>query len=734
MVYRLHKATKGLFLKALIVILIYSIVIGSIGWVLISFATNFDSESFNPKLVDFNAKTEQAEDFELCESYDLNCDWYILDDALTQESIRYQIKPDIIDDLKAIRDKLSSGEYLAIKDPNIDHAWLTETIINIEDQWSTYDTSNPSPMVRNFVPKAGRSFDSSLIVLENIRVYNYVDIDSPFLGVHVLIENNTMPNIVCEDYWINCGYSTVTNGSYQYHGSDSDKKEYINAYEAIIEPYEGSLVNPLVQGMPLSLPPNYNQICIVDSLDVTNSCESLLEMNGPEVESKFTFLSTDLTLYTGEIVLREILEGTNLNPTQNNESLVVSHFIHPSKHKFRSLFPVGGEESILSPLIKEDREFEIVPDVYFDSEAFPAIIEDAEVDPNPKIAINIYDPEISLLFVILEISEAKDILQVLPKVISNPNEIFKNLFDGRLTLIFFISIGLIALNIVIAVLVIILGLWRRLGGRLSPRFALILRGRLGSMLEATQFFEFGGQWYLESVVVQDYDFTRARGIVREMVNERWRDTFFFPAALSAALALLLVALSSDPLIFFSIIVFASFTPLLLSVWTPFVWTLEDSGLKRADWEMKTGELLTIQRISIIIRDGFNKLVGFGAIFGIGTAGAAAARSQSGLTGIQAFQSSLQGLLSLNYNFLFSAFFWTLGIFFVVTAICVPGVYLSCMSYLNSGSHLDSVKTLRSKLQEKEIFLGTTQQAMQAFQKDHTVYYDSAKGEDQFFEE
>lgn len=133
---------------------------------------------------------------------------------------------------------------------------------------------------------------------------------------------------------------------------------------------------------------------------------------------------------------------------------------------------------------------------------------------------------------------------------------------------------------------------------------------------------------------------------------------------------------------------------------------------------------------------YDKLVGLGAFFGIGTAGSTAARSQLQgvvIVGTDAFQSGFAKLLSFDTSFILSAVVWTVGIFFVVTAIYLPGTILVSLHYLSTW-HLNSVKNVRQTLKEKEIFLGTIQQSIDHVGDDKTIYYDSEKGEDQFFSE
>ena len=144
---------------------------------------------------------------------------------------------------------------------------------------------------------------------------------------------------------------------------------------------------------------------------------------------------------------------------------------------------------------------------------------------------------------------------------------------------------------------------------------------------------------------------------------------------------------------------------------------------------KTGEISNINKISAIIREGFNKLVGIGAIIGIGTTGATAIRSS--LTGTSftssasSLSSSLEDLLSFNLNFLASALLWMLTVSILVIALSLLGNILVSIHYLN-GEHIENIKHFREALQKKQIYLGSIQQSMNPRETDSALYYDSSK--------
>ena len=55
MVYRLYRANRFLMSRIFVVLLIYSLIIGAIGFVLLGVVINFDAQSFNPQIYDVSS-------------------------------------------------------------------------------------------------------------------------------------------------------------------------------------------------------------------------------------------------------------------------------------------------------------------------------------------------------------------------------------------------------------------------------------------------------------------------------------------------------------------------------------------------------------------------------------------------------------------------------------------------------------------------------------------------------
>jgi len=595
MVYRLHRATKSLFVKVLIVILLYSMIIGFFGWIFIGFAATFDTQSFHYNLVDSNP-VEDANERILCEQIEQECDWNTLqtlkDDISFQELDNTPVKSL----LEAFQLKFDRGNYYAVNESststltlaeanirfNFDGIWIDSTTsIPISDLGMVNSGTNiPGELIDDFNIGIDQGLDfcafsgvfpsdcnNNFYVIDGIRGYDNFTFGTRFLGSHVLLANGTN-DILCYDWVTGCSnYNRIDIETYQLDGSSTN----ISAYQAIIQP----IINPIIIDrlpVPLTVTNTIINFSGVPNVICINEEDDCGIKGVGFIRELFVFMSSlDPTLImTGEIVLNPILEfDGHFNPFQQfNElcSYVRSDFrgFEESPGNFGECVDPGGNL------------FHQVPEIVNSelNDESPRMVIFAGKDDSDNIIIQIK-------FAVIEGVEDKNTFGVFFRVLFNPSLIWDsfNTRESPLRGVFIVSIGLLIINIFVGILVIIFQLWR-LGARLSPNVALLLRGRLGRLLELTQFFKFTGEWYLESSVIQDYDFTKPGGTIQELVNERWRDTFFFPAALSAAFAILMVALIADPLIFFSIFIFAALAPILLFIWTPIVWTLEDGGLKR----------------------------------------------------------------------------------------------------------------------------------------------------------
>ena len=510
-------------------------------------------------------------------------------------------------------------------------------------------------------------------------------------------------------------------GNYTYYGpstSGIQKGSLVTAKQVIIRP--NSLVSDTGNLIDADNSGQVHLICQNEYSVRLNFCD--LGNNTYEDTSSFLFANDSNDLQIGQINLVALTSGSN-NVFDLNSN--------------KGQFYCQKADNIGQINVMDQLPLKCVPtstagenSVSYTNEPFP--LNGKENSNAPKLVFSLGESAMLVRVAILEsTTQGKSTPAILYNIISRPGALLRFMSNDKLTsLTLLVVVISFLVNLLLAFVLIFLRFWRRIGGWLGPKSTLMLRGRLGGLLEITQFFQFGGSWYLEAQSVNDYNFNSTMGVVHELVRERWRDTIFFPTSLAASISILIFSAYSDQLSIMSLFVLGGILPLLLAFWIPALWVIQDSGLKRAEWSFN-GELLTIQKISDILRDGFNKLVGFGAIFGIGTAGASVFRAQitgNSVSTASALTGGIQSLLNLNFNFLVSAVLWTIALLFIVTAVSLTGNVITSLSYLNTD-HLDNVKKMRTKLQQKEIFLGTTQPSMDHANLDTSIYFDSKQGID-----
>jgi hypothetical protein len=738
MVYRLYRANRFLIVRIFSVVLFYSILIGAIGFLLLGVVIKFDSQSFTPQLIDSNAQSTdtnnpQIDSGKICENYLGDaCSWYIYGDLVNRPIFERHREF-----LESFKERIDQKNLLVLED-DFSGTFLVETRVNLDSRIyssstnSVQDTQNSGDFCMSLQESTQCHTkiisQPSFQYIPNLREYSSDFNPSGFLGSQVLLKNNTFPNqpeILCTSYPANCPYVFRDTNIYTYVGPDNTLSGNVTAYQAIIKP-NTKVSNIFVNGLNDNNV-NINIICIVDS----NSCDNI---NLFSSDSTFLFQDSNTNIRPGYIKLN-VLNDRNEEILDLQKDPLGTY--HCSNDNGNSNLFIGGQTPISCGL-GDTQSTKSTSGSVFKLLEFPLYDEqESSVTSDPKVLLNLNNSNNQILIkfgTLKQSSENKSSPKILLGIISNPTDLLKSLFNNEISSqVLGVSFVSFIVNIFLSFFMIITRFWRRIGGFLGSRSTLLLRGRFGRLLELTQFFEFGGSWYLEAHGVIDYNFKSTMGVVHELVRERWRDTIFFPTALAASISILMFTIFANSTSLLSLIVFGGLLPLLLAFWTPALWVIEDSGLKRAEWS-GNGELLAIQKISVVIRDGFNKLVGFGAIFGVGTAGASIARAEilgDSVNSTTAITGGLESILNLNWNFLISAILWTIALLFIVTAVSLTGNVLTSLSYLNTD-HLSNVKKMRTQLQKKDVFLGTTQQAMDHTKSDTSIYFDSKRGIDDAF--
>ena len=88
----------------------------------------------------------------------------------------------------------------------------------------------------------------------------------------------------------------------------------------------------------------------------------------------------------------------------------------------------------------------------------------------------------------------------------------------------------------------LLGIWSFLGSWISPFAVRLIRGRLGSVIRITPFFDISGDWFLETSKVVETDLSTITSTLGELFQKRWRDTILTPVAVSGLIVGLLYSL------------------------------------------------------------------------------------------------------------------------------------------------------------------------------------------------
>ena len=725
MVYKLRKATRFMFIKVFIGITIFSLIIGAIASAIVGIAITFDNISYSPSLVNIDGGNIGLEE---CEEYrSESCDWLLYDEIRDREDIKSNLL--LNNELAMINRTLATGSNIVITRPNTDEDEIEPVFLG---RLLSINPLDQDVLCEEF------SFLSSqnegLCNISPIHIKSEILSDNstrPVLVGEILVANRTNEDILCSDF---------TN--------KFDCKLKFNSNTGL---YEANLIDvnfDCSQAGGTILIREKKDICLIEgkrqlvSPQFLNQTFDTSILPFPEEPSQVfcTFGTGECSKYAEPIGMFGFLSGIEEGiPGGNYFFVKVNNFqLLPSVIVFENV--LVNQELIYTDLIGTETNIAIGCYIKRDITAGLRCVQEGEVfvehkgnildsrgaTDNPKLLIRRNGETLNYKFGLLYIGEAKDVFQVLPFILNGP--VIANALENTLPTV----MNLIVINVAIAIVVSIFGIWRRVGGRLTTRFALAFKGRIGKLLELTQFFQFSGDWYLEAIAVHDYNFAGYRPAFKELITERWRDTIFFPVALAATLSVLLVTVTNKPENFWSILIIAPILPILLTFWTPFIWTMQDSGLKRVNWG-ETGDVNAIERVSNIVRDGFNKLVGIGAILGLGTAGSTAIRAN--ITGTsfddQFLISSLESLLAFNLNFIVSTGLWTIGLFFLICAASLPGVVLASLVYLNRGQ-IDNVKRLREQMKRADIMFGTSTQMMQ--EHDVSIYYDSSKKDEYSIED
>ena len=274
MVYRVQRAKKILFAKIFLVVIIYSLLIGISGLLMLGFVINFDQQSFNPSLYD--ASTSGSNKLMVCNSYgSATCPWLLYNDLIAQnQSNPYfsNSKSSIIN----LKNEALSQNLLLLNDNSTNSIMLGQIyfhedglFLGTSDFLSRINNPNnfisDSPVILDYY--CGSSNSCSLYFQNSLSPYSiftYTNNNSLFDGTKVLLSG--MPSdltnttdlqslVICGNMF-QCNFKQVTNFQY------TDGQQNTTAFEAVFY----GVFSPLGQ-----------MVCIYDD----NSC-NILKSNQTE--------------------------------------------------------------------------------------------------------------------------------------------------------------------------------------------------------------------------------------------------------------------------------------------------------------------------------------------------------------------------------------------------------------------------------------------------------------------
>jgi hypothetical protein len=703
MVYKIEKLSTKAFLAILLFIISLSLIVFASGWAIISVAVTFDSLSFNPSLADANNISDSNI---FCPAYSSSdCDWFTYNDLISNKEnkinlLHYEKILNLtnafnLNKVIAVNSTKTKAIFLLQSTFKINFALKIEnsTLINI-NQTALANFNSNSILCLDFNLQKGNG--CAMTIEPQIKIYKNSSIACIINSEHCLVpaipilSRFSDDKVLCNNYFINCDYRPeesflrdLEQGSYV----NSKTGEKTIAYGSLEK--TGFLIDQSIS----------NTICSLKTLNTFPHC-SEVELNTVSLKNSFTFKLLDGVTYgIGNINFLNVLENSNIK--------YISEFSQYSK---------TNEICQYSPITSNIYEFNEISSIQcLNGDNYNFLKESifSSYSLNEPILVFSLDQNNNLLVAIaMKIqNNANQFFQVLFIIIANPNIIIKTFIKSlQITNLFLFSLLFLFLGLILGFLTAFFRIWK-IPAYFSPKIANLLKGKLGRLLELTQFFDLEGDWYLENAAIHTYDFKNIRSSIKEIVFNRWKNTFFMPPALTATIGVLIVSLTNPANYVFTLIV-SPLMPIILLFWLPIIWTIEDSGLKTVEWE-STGEIVSLHRISKTLDEGFHKLIGFSAVFGIGTAGSNAFREQIGGNNFASIE--------LNFNYIISVLLWTIGLFLLMCAISLTGITIVSVFYL-SRHHLASIRIFREKMQEKGVFFGTTQQFFDHRSEDTAIYH------------
>lgn len=281
--------------------------------------------------------------------------------------------------------------------------------------------------------------------------------------------------------------------------------------------------------------------------------------------------------------------------------------------------------------------------------------------------------------------------------------VFPKVFlDIGLNFLVFVAIGG-GIAMILAFLLAILQSTRLGGGSVKWTYFLLrlLRGRFGKLVSKIPFFDFGGDWFIEEMGVNDINLSTTRSTFSELFSERYYDLLIFPPLLASIIINLFLlripfedkgaALVTTPFV-------APVVLLFLVLYYPVIWGFNEGGFKKIELGSQ-GDIISVKPLGNVIRDGLGIIVGFSGIVSVSSFGVDVVRSF-------AHDQQVQG----NVVFAGIAFDWfgflllilmAVGIFLILLSASIVGASLIGLQYLQNN-HISNIKYLRQRSSEKKL--------------------------------
>ena len=419
MVYRLYRASRSLMARIFVVVLIYSIIIGVIGFLFLGIVVSFDAQSFNHNLIDINNQSNTNGGL-ICDAYNSpNCNWYLYNDvpqSLLNKNISIQLN-----DLKArmdsenvvlLQESLTSTTFLAKAVAYVDaNAFTTYQNYTTLPSGPLVDQNNSANLCFSLRRGEGCQFGGTTQPFFSLipNLYVFSNKNGEFLGTNILLANNSQNNVICKSFPNNCPYYQSKNGTYTYYGPTTGSlqtRSNVSAYEVLITPNPTFTTVGNLQNTKSSIV----EVCEYDY----GGCNSL---NIYQNNFQFVFLDPNNNIRTGSIFLADISSPGNDSFNLNNNFGSLGCF---STIQNQATFEINETAiSCNSEGVQTNTVSSKSSSVGYNLITFPLSSLGSSTDPS--MAFSIYENSINVKFVLLIRSQTqKSTFEILANILSHP--------------------------------------------------------------------------------------------------------------------------------------------------------------------------------------------------------------------------------------------------------------------------------------------------------------------------